>query len=212
MDYEAWQDWWVSRADTYFTKKVWDFSQPQLVEKLGIAKGSAVLEIGFGYGRELSRFCEICDNVYGLELAQWSCDNTLKELDSRGVAPLPDLQVYDGLSLPFADNVFDVIYSCYVVQHLSREHAQALIRDCLRTLKPAGSILFEFFGDLEYYNNGQDVFSGIDGQGGMFNNGYTFEEIPDFVGACGGAVRWIEHQQITETWRNQWVCIGAQDE
>lgn len=213
MNYDEWKSWWTDRAESYFTKKIWEFSQPALIDRLGIGKNSKVLEIGFGYGRELSQFCELSNHVYGLELSSWSCENTLLELKDRGVTVLPALATYNGTDLPFDSGTFDAIYSCYVVQHLSRSHAKKLIKECLRTLAPGGKVLFEFFGDLDYRKDGKkDDFSGIDGQGGMFNNGYSKEEIPKIISRCGGQVLWIEPQQITETWANQWVCFGGKNE
>lgn len=210
MDHKTWQNWWVKQAETYFTDKVWQFSQPALIERLGIEKHHRVLEIGFGYGRELAGFCKLSDNVFGLELADWTCRATLEELKGRGVKPLPILIAYDGSNIPFFPNTFDVIYSCFVVQHLSREHAKELIRETLRVLKPEGQALFEFFGDPAYYDGGRDVLN--EGEHGpMFNNAYRETEIPLIIGACGGKLRWQIHAPVAKEWGNHWVCFGKAD-
>ena len=202
VDYAEWNKWWVSRASEYFTDMSWDFSQPNLINRLNIGKDSKVLEIGFGYGRELSNFCSLSNHVYGLELADWSCENALQELKSQGIDPLPCLQAYDGVFLPFTNDFFDAIYSCYVIQHLSRHHAKQIIKEAIRVLKPDGKVLFEFFGEPEYFSDGDDMFSGVDGKGGMFNNAYRREEITPLINSCGGNVLWIEDQKITENWYN----------
>ena len=211
MTYQEWQAWWVSRAPEYFTDKIWKFSQPALIQRLGIEKDHCVLEIGFGYGRELSQFCKLSDHVYGLELTDWACENTLVELTGRGVAPLPVLKSYDGQVIPFPTQAFHIIYSCFVLQHLSREHAKALIWESLRTLKADGKILFEFFGDPAFYRGGEDVFSGEDGAGGMFNNAFTESEIPGFIESCGGRLLWLEKSPVTKDWGNYWACFGRAD-
>lgn len=208
MNYEQWQKWWVDKAPEYFTDKIWKFSQPQLIERLGIARHHCVLELGFGYGRELSRFCRLSDNVYGLELTDWACENTLIELNDRGVKPLPRLKSYDGLVIPYPTEAFQVIYSCFVIQHLSREHARGLIREALRCLSWHGKVLFEFFGDPQYHDGGRDVFSGEDGAGGMYNNAYTAGEIPALIESCGGKMLWLETKSVTQEWGNHWVCFG----
>jgi len=207
MDYKQWREWWVSRALEYFTDKVWQFSKPNLIERLGIEKTHCVLEIGFGYGRELSQFCKLSDNVYGLELTDWSCENTLKMLSKRKVTPLPRLKSYDGKIIPFPTSAFNAIYSCFVIQHLSRQHALDLIKESIRVLGYQGKILFEFFGDPTYYNNGQDVFSGEDGAGGMFNNAYVSSEIPGIIESCGGRLLWCEVSSVTHEWGNHWACF-----
>ena len=208
MTYDEWCKWWKTQAPTYFTDKSWQFSQPDLVKRLGIEGHHCILELGFGYGRELHQFCKLSINVYGLELTDWACENTLVELNNRKVRPLPRLKSYDGLTIPFPSGAFNVIYSCFVIQHLSRDHAKSLIKEALRTLSYHGSILFEFFGDPQYWDHGKDVFSGLDGQGGMFNNAYTADEIPAIIESCGGSVKWMHTKNITHQWGNHWVCFG----
>lgn len=207
MNYDQWREWWTSRASTYFTDKAWKFSRPDLINRLNIGKDSCVLEIGFGYGRELSQFCELSNNVYGVELDKWSCDNTLKELMTRGVRALPRLSAYDGETLPYPNESFDAVYSCFVVQHLSREHAKRLIREALRVVRTGGRVLFEFFGDPAFRDSGADVFSGKDGEGGMFNNAYISDEIPHIIAECGGVSSFMDYQQITKKWGNYWSCF-----
>lgn len=208
MKYKEWRKWWQDQAPTYFTDKVWTFSQPDLIEKLNIKKDDCVLEIGFGYGREISQFCKISDHVYGIELTDFACENTLKELRERGSELLPILVQYDGKKIPFPDNSFHAIYSCFVIQHLSRKHAAALIKEALKKLTHNGQILFEFFGDPGYYNDGEDVFSESETNGKMYNNAYTAEELPSIVEAAGGLLKGITTKPITREWGNHWVFIG----
>lgn len=208
MTYEQWKKWWVDKAPEYFTDKIWKFSQPQLIERLGIERHHCVLELGFGYGRELSQFCKLSDQVYGLELTDWACENTLTELGKRGVRPLPRLKSYDGLAIPFPAEAFQVVYSCFVIQHLSGEHAAELIREALRCLSWHGKALFEFFGDPAYHDGGLDVFSGDRDGGGMYNNAYTAGEIQALVESCGGRMLWMETRSVTHEWGNHWACFG----
>lgn len=207
MNREEYTKWWTDKAPVYFTDKIWKFSMPSLISKLNIKKDTRVLEIGFGYGRELSQFCLLSDYVYGIELTAWACTNTLLELKERKINSLPILSDYDGYNIPFKDLLFDVIYSCFVIQHLSRDHAKELIKNSLQSLNNNGVILFEFFGDFQYFNNGHDVFSGIDGQGGMFNNAYIKTELALIIKDCSGEVEWIQEALITKTWNNYWVCF-----
>lgn len=208
MNYAEWRKWWVDKAPEYFTDKAWQFSQPDLIKRLDIQPHHCVLELGFGYGRELSQFCKLSVNVYGLELTDWARENTLVELGQRDIRPLPRLKSYDGLTIPFPSGAFNVVYSCFVIQHLSRDHAAGLITETLRTLAHDGLTLFEFFGDPQYHNGGGDVFSGVDGQGGMYNNAYTVQEIQRMLNSCGADLKWLETKSITKEWGNHWVCFG----
>ncbi len=210
MNYEQWHRWWIDQAPTYFTDKIWRFSQPDLIDRLKIKKLDCVLELGFGYGRELFQFCKLSDQVYGLELTDWACENTLVELGKRGIKPLPRLKSYDGQHIPFPTGAFQVIYSCFVVQHLSRDHARELIKEVLRVMSYHGKALFEFFGDPAYYDGGRDVFSGDPENGGMFNNAFVRQELDDLIRSCGGKVEWIETKSVTQEWGNHWVCFSRQ--
>jgi ubiquinone/menaquinone biosynthesis C-methylase UbiE len=212
MTFDKWRQWWIERAPQYFTDKIWRFSQPQLIERLKIEPHHCVLELGFGYGRELSQFCKLSNHVYGLELTDWSCENTLIELNDRGVEPLPILKSYDGLTIPYPTESFQIVYSCFVIQHLSREHAKELIKEALRVTSWHGKVLFEFFGDPSYYADGGDVFSGDENDGGMFNNAYLKEEIPTLIESCGGRLEWLETTPIAHEWGNYWVCFGKNNE
>jgi len=40
--------------------------------------------------------------------------------------------------LPFADGGFDAVYCSHVLEHLPRDEAPALVRECLRVLRPGG--------------------------------------------------------------------------
>lgn len=208
MKFKDWKRWWVDRAETYFTDKIWQFSKPSLIERLEIGKDHHVLELGFGYGREISQFCQLSNNVFGLELTEWMCQATLLELGEMGVDPLPTLLTYDGKKIPFRAGTFDVVYSCFLIQHLSRKHAKDTIKEALRVIKPSGKVLFEFFGDPQYYADGKDYLN-PDGQGGfMFNSSYKTEDIEKLIADCGGKVDWIEHAPVTQEWGNHWCCFG----
>lgn len=40
--------------------------------------------------------------------------------------------------LPWADGTFDAVYSAHLIEHLHRDEAKQLLRECLRVLKPGG--------------------------------------------------------------------------
>jgi len=212
MDREQWKKWWVDGAPTYFTDKSWDFSQPKLIQSLEIQKHDCVLEIGFGYGRELASFCALSDHVYGLELSDWACENTLSELEAKGVNPLPKLKSYDGERLPFPERSFHVVYSCFVMQHLSREHVRELIRESLRVVKEGGYCLHEFFGDPKFYQGGEDVIIPDTSGGCMYNNAFLASELPEMVYRCGGEFLWMKTRQVQQSWGNYWVCFTRKAE
>lgn len=208
MNHEQTVAWWLDKAPTYFTDMVFSFSRPDLIGRLKLTQDSPVLELGFGYGRELSQFCRISANVYGLELSPVTCDIARKQLSAQGIDPLRyALGTYDGLHLPFPDGKFALVYSCFVLQHMSKADARTLLAECLRVTRKGGNVLMEWFGDPAFHNPGGDAFSGNPEDGtGMFNNAYTKAEVEAICGSLG-KLNWIEPTNIGP-FDNHWSCIS----
>lgn len=206
MTHEQWLDWWRTRAQTYFTDRVWSFSRPELIRRLSIQRDTPVLEIGFGYGRELLQFCTLSDHVYGVELDVWTVEEAGRTFRSKGVQNPPTVAVYDGTTLPFTAGVFGVVYSCFVTQHVSRSAAEDLLAEALRVCRPDGYVLFEYFGDPECQSDTSDVYSGNPDDGGMYNNAYSENQVRN-LGARRGNVQWVEPWRITSEWWNWWLCV-----
>jgi len=209
MNHEQTVQWWRDKAETYFTDKVFSFSQPQLIERLKIQPTNRVLEIGFGYGRELSQFCRKSSWVHGVELDEFTIQLAYKELQNLGYCTVPFLKTYDGRIIPFQDRFFNVVYSCFVLQHMSRVAARELIREALRVTKPGGKVLMELFGDPAYQHDTEDRFSGDPNAGGMYNNGYNLANVNALLLGLG-EILWIEPQRVSaegRTFDNWWFCI-----
>jgi len=201
--------WWEKQAPTYFTDKIFSFSNPIAISKLNIQPEWCILEIGFGYGRELSQYCGISHHVHGVELFECTCELARKSLLGQGITELPSLVTYDGKTLPYNDDSFDVIHSCFVIQHMSRKAAKELIREALRVVTHGGQVLMEFFGDPEYRHQTEDRFSGDPEIDGMYNNAYTKDDIISLVSNLG-RVLWIDPQRVfpgSTAFDNHWLCI-----
>lgn len=132
-------------------------------------KEHVVLEIGCGYGRQLFEFCKISDYVYGVDVAEGA------KILSEEHNPKARVTVCDGKHIPFEDNTFDFLTAVFVFQHISKAHAINLLKESIRVLKPGGRFLFEFLGGNYIGGEGNDHYSG--GLQGMYNNGYTVEEL-----------------------------------
>ncbi len=90
-----------------------------------IRDGDAVLDVGCGAGRlltELAIFREI--RPFGVDVA----------LDRYVFREIPAAR-FDGRSLPFATGSFDVSVCCYVLHHLSPQHAKALLGEMVRVTR-----------------------------------------------------------------------------
>lgn len=84
-----------------------------------------VLDVGCGSGQrlyELGLFCDI--EARGVEI-------------SRPMEVFPGVKVdtYDGRSLGMPDDSVDVVVICYVLHHLTRDHASALLAEAARVAR-----------------------------------------------------------------------------
>ena len=220
MTPEQTKKWWSDYvANDYFTGFSFHFSRPDLIKRISIGPKSFILEIGFGYGRELSQFCKISDYVFGVDLSDHAPTLAYQKLAAQGIKNRPELMTYDGRNLPLADGLFDLVYSCFVIQHMSKQSAVLLMKEVRRVLAPTGKALMEFFGCQEFYRSGleKDAFSGIPNKpepdvpyGGMYNNAYGFQEIYDIGVASGLNVEWIDVKVINKKTdiRNYWAYFG----
>ena len=99
---KKWWDNFVTK-NNYFTAYSFGFSQPKLYAKIPLNKESKILEMGCGYGRQISQFCKISDNVYGIDVAEGA------KILTEKYCPKAKVKVYDGVTIPFEDNFFDFI-------------------------------------------------------------------------------------------------------
>jgi len=200
---EKCKDWWTNKvANGYFTNKVWAFSQPQLINKFDL-KNKPILEIGGGYGRETSQFAKLSDKVYVIDISQPSID-LIKENVPSAIG-----KAYNGTNIPYADDKFDFVYSCFVIQHMSKVDAKKLMKDITRVLSPSGYALIEFYGGAFEAGDGFDHYSG-EKKGGMFNNGYTEKEIYNTFDDIDIFIEWIHTRLVPEgkiTYSNHFVCF-----
>lgn len=104
----------------------------QLCDLGKITADSVILEIGCGTGRYTLEFVKKAKAVYAIDLSE-------KMLER---APKMNNVVYrcaDAHKLPYADNCFDVVVGCYVLQYLELDKA---LSEFVRVLKPEGRVIF----------------------------------------------------------------------
>jgi ubiquinone/menaquinone biosynthesis C-methylase UbiE len=123
-------------SPTYFARyKVQDVAQV-----LGEPSQQAlrVLDFGAGVGASVPYFRELFANVQltCLDVSRKSLE--LGELQFAGQA---DFVAFDGKTIPFPDNSFDLTFAACVFHHI--EHAQhlALLSELRRVLRPKGSVV-----------------------------------------------------------------------
>jgi len=118
-----------------YSPEYWDNDRVflQLIEAC-IQPGWAVLDLGAGAGLkfqyELKSKVEPGGEIVGTDFDSRVSENPLLH---RGV-------VIDGAKFPFEDNTFDVVFSRYVLEHVS--DSAEFLDEVHRILKPGGSFFF----------------------------------------------------------------------
>ncbi|NOQ55352.1 MAG: methyltransferase domain-containing protein [Nanohaloarchaea archaeon] len=98
-------------------------------------KGDKVLCIGFGLGEEIKKYNSFGCNTYGLEFSGGMIKSARKKNNLKNIIK------GDTFNLPYRDNSFDIIYSCYMIDIFEKEDTISLLKEMRRTLKQEGKIV-----------------------------------------------------------------------
>lgn len=90
-----------------------------------------VLEVGAGDGSILHYLDEwkFAPELYALEIAE----SGVSLIEKRKLASVKEIKTFDGYSIPYADNAFDLVILAHVLEHV--EHERVLIRELKRVAK-----------------------------------------------------------------------------
>jgi ubiquinone/menaquinone biosynthesis C-methylase UbiE len=102
-----------------------------------VRAGSAVLDLGCGWGRVLKPVSDRGAIAIGIDLSGNMLKLARRHLAKNGHKPL--LLQGDGTMLPFKDGSFDLVYSLLVLQHLSKENGKLVFEEIRRVLRPGGT-------------------------------------------------------------------------
>lgn len=111
-----------------------------LVEELRLAPVSLhVLDIGCGGGLLAEEFARLGCAVMGVDPSEESVVAAQTHAASQGLTI--EYQCATGEALPFADETFDVIYCCDVLEHVS--DWRQVIAESARVLRPQGTYFYD---------------------------------------------------------------------
>ncbi len=141
--------------------------------------GGEVLEIGCGVGRLMRpNWCGVDISEKMLEIAQQR---------------RPDCHFYlnDGRTLPFDDDVFHVVYSVLVFQHLDEEGIKSYIKEAYRVLEVMGVFRFQFIEGTEHE---------------PFSQHYSLSTLKQWLEEAGFTIKTIDTGLV----HYQWVWVTCQ--
>ena len=112
-----------------------------------LPKGSRVLELGCGNGKNLPGMIEKGWNITAMDCSTAAlllCRPVVHE------AGRVHFVAGDVVSLPFRDSSIDAVFSMHVAGHLAGAGRSQFARELLRVLKPGGQIVFRDFGSDDF--------------------------------------------------------------
>jgi len=112
----------------------------ELFKKYGVNK---ILVPGAGYGRNTKLFTDANLEVVAIEVSK-SAINIAKSFN-------PKTQFFQGsvFDMPFDDEKYDAIYSCYVLHLFLKEDRILFLKKCYKQLTTNGYVFFVVFSDKE---------------------------------------------------------------
>jgi SAM-dependent methyltransferase len=104
-------------------------------------RGSKVLDLGFGDGRNMPLLNDLGFEVSGVEISQEICEATRERMARLGVPVV--LKTGRNSSIPFEDGAFDLVLSCHACYYVSPGESFAdNLREIARVLCTGGRFIF----------------------------------------------------------------------
>lgn len=114
------------------------------------------LDLGCGHGRHVIMLAEQGYDVSGIDISDVAIAIAREWVTQKGLKA--DLQTGSVTALPYGDNVFDLVVSHGVLDHIYYDESRQAVREIQRVLKPKGLLYVDLISALESgYGQGQEV-------------------------------------------------------
>lgn len=117
------------------------------MEEINPKENEHILEFGFGTGQNLLLIHQ--ENPQS-KLEGLDIDPKVKAIAEHKLAKNKieiSLHLYGGNTLPFANKMFNQVYSCLVFHQLDTESKQKCLNELYRVLKPNGKLIITDWGN-----------------------------------------------------------------
>jgi phosphatidylethanolamine/phosphatidyl-N-methylethanolamine N-methyltransferase len=122
-------------------------------ERMVIASGDRILEVGVGTGINASLYPSHC-HVTGIDLSTSMLDKARERVARQGLRNIRLLEM-DAAALTFADNSFDIVYAPYLVSVVP--DPVLVVKEMRRVCRPGGRIII-----LNHFRSANPVLSRIE--------------------------------------------------
>lgn len=113
------------------------------LEKLAIAPGEHVLEIGYGTGHslvELARAAGAQGRVFAIDLSEGMRAQAAARLEKENLADRVELTAGDATRLPYTDASMDAIFMSFTLELFDTPEIPRVLAECRRVLRLNGRI------------------------------------------------------------------------
>lgn len=133
----------LSRFYDYFAGIFERKYRDMALERLCIAEGETVLEIGFGTGHCLKRIAESvggAGKACGIDISPGMLGVTKKRLEKAGLMDRAELYRGDAVEMPYDDHKFDAVFMSFALELFDTTEIPMVLAEIKRVLKPKGRL------------------------------------------------------------------------
>jgi phosphatidylethanolamine/phosphatidyl-N-methylethanolamine N-methyltransferase len=164
------------------------------IERMGIAAGDRILEVGVGTGINTSLYPRTC-HITGVDLSSSMLEKARERVAREGLRNVRLLEM-DAQSLTFADGSFDIVYAPYLVSVVP--DPICVVQEMRRVCRPGGKIII-----LNHFRSANPILSRLERAISPLTVHIGFKsdlDLPAFLAQAGLEPVSIEKVNVPKIW------------